>query len=147
MSNARIPFPTLLRRRAAVAALWVVAVAAVVACDGRGSGLIGTAGSSSPDASLRALTVSAGTLTPAFDSAATSYSDVVTFLTESITVSATPAAAGASVTVNGTILPSGSLSPAIPLTAGTTTQIIVRVTASDSLTIRTYTILVVRPIA
>ncbi len=147
MSNSNTPLATRLPRRAAVVTLWAVAVVAIVACDGKGSGLIGTGGTSTPSASLRSLTVSAGTLTPAFDSATVSYSDNVTFTTASITVSATPTASSSVVTVNGAVVSSGGTSPSIPLTAGTTTQVIVKVIASDTITARTYTILVVRPIS
>jgi hypothetical protein len=147
MSKPNTLFATRQRRRAAAAALCVFAVVAIVACDGRGSGLIGTGGTPSVDASLRSLTVSAGTLTPAFDSATTSYSDVVTFGTASMTVTPVPRAPGSVVTVNGTVVASGSTSPSIPLTAGVTSQILVKVLAADTLTARTYTILVVRPIS
>jgi hypothetical protein len=147
MSNSNTLLATRLQRRVAVIALWAFAVVAIVACDGKGSGLIGRGGTATATASLRSLTVSAGTLTPAFDSATTAYSNSVTFGTPSITVAATPTASSSVVTVNGTVVPSGGTSPSIPLTAGTTTQIFVRVVAPDTITARTYTISVVRPIS
>lgn len=147
MSNSSTLLATPLKRRVAVAALWVLTVAAVVACDGKGSGLIGTGGQVTADASLRLLTASSGTLTPVFDSATVSYSALVSLTTASITVSPTPTSAGSIVTVNGTVVASGGTSPSIPLAQGATTQILVKVTASDAVTVRTYTILVVRPIA
>ena len=147
MSNSNTLRRTRLQRRVAVMALWAVAVVAIAACDGRGSGLIGTGGSATATASLRSLSVSAGALTPAFDSATTTYTDNVLFTSSAITVSATPTSSSSVVTVNGSVVPSGGTSPSIPLTAGATTQIVVRVVASDTVTARTYTISVVRPIS
>lgn len=145
MSNSNTHrFASRLRRRAAFAGLALFTVAAVVACDGRGSGLIGTGGTATPDASLRSLTVSSGTLTPVFDSTTTSYALAVTAATASMTVTPTPKAAGSIVTVNGTVVASGATSPGIPLAVGSTT-IVVTVTASDALTVRTYAIVVIRP--
>jgi hypothetical protein len=145
MSNSNTHVATRLKRCAAMAALWVFTVATIVACDGTGSGLIGTGGQGTPNAALRSLTTSSGTLTPVFDSATTSYSALVSLATASITVSPVAVSTASIVTVNGTVVPSGGTSPSIPLAQGATTQVLVRVTASDSLTVRTYAILVVRP--
>ncbi|MEO5814255.1 MAG: cadherin-like beta sandwich domain-containing protein [Gemmatimonadaceae bacterium] len=135
---------TRLRRRTVFAALALFTVVAIGACDGRGSGLIGTGGTPIPDASLKSMTVSAGTLTPAFDSVTTSYALAVTATTVSITVSPVAKAAGSTITVNGGIVASGGTSPSIPLVVGST-SVLVTVTASDNITVKTYTIAVLRP--
>ena len=131
-----------LTRRAAVAALCVLSAIAVIDCES-GTGIIGTASAPSTDASLKALTISSGTLVPAFDSATTTYAAAVTFATSTVTVTPTTTKANATVAVNGTLVTSGSPSSAINLAVGTNT-IVVLVTAEDGTTIRTYSISVVR---
>jgi hypothetical protein len=130
-------------RRGMAAALTVFAVLLCVACDTARVPTIGTAGTATPDASLRALTISAGPLTPAFDSAKTSY--VVAVATTTATTTVTPAATSSSstVAVNGTVVATGATSSDIALAVGTTTIFVV-VTASDSVTTRTYAITVTR---
>jgi hypothetical protein len=128
------------RRRAMTTALTLVAL--LVACERHVTG-IGTAGSPTPDASLRALTISAGTLTPAFDSAKTSYAVAVTTGTASITVTPTATSSGSTIVVNGAVVASGAASADIPLPVGTTTILVV-VTDLDGITARTYTLTVVR---
>lgn len=132
-------------RRAPYAAWAMFALAMAVGCD-VGATSIGTAASPSPDASLRALSISAGTLTPAFDSATTSYVVAVTAGTASVTVTPAATSAGATIAVNGTVVTSGNTSPSIALAVGTTTIQVV-VTGADAVTRRTYSISVVRATA
>ena len=133
---------TPLRPRAMAAAL-ALAVVLVAACDYGAKTSVGLGATVSTDASLRALQVSGLTLTPAFDSATTSYAVAATFATASITVTPTATNSGATIAVNGTVVASGSASPTIVLPVGTTT-VIVFVTAADTTTRRTYTVTVVR---
>jgi len=105
------------------------------------TGLTGTITASS-NANLSSLTLSAGTLTPAFASATTSYTASV-MAVPSITVTPTVSDAGATVTVNTTAVTSGSASGAINLNPGDNT-ITVTVTAADLITTKTYTVIVHR---
>ena len=95
----------------------------------------------SSDATLSSLAVSTGTLSPAFTSATTSYTDNVAYNVPSITVTPTTSDSGAAVTVNTVTVASGSPSSAIPLNTGANT-ITVGVTAADLTTKDTYTITV-----
>ena len=97
----------------------------------------------SADATLSALTPSAGTLDPAFDPATTGYDVAVDNATDSITLTPTATDANATVTVAGQAVASGSASQAIALAVGTT-AIPVVVTAEDTTTTRTYTVTVTR---
>jgi hypothetical protein len=130
-------------RRAMAAALTVFAVLLCVGCDTARVPTIGTAGSSTPDASLRALTLSAATLTPAFDSAKTSYVAAVAATTATTTVTPAATSSSSTIAVNGAVVASGATSPDIALAVGTTV-IIIAVTAEDGVTTRTYTITVTR---
>ncbi|CAB4928709.1 MAG: hypothetical protein F2840_00590 [Actinobacteria bacterium] len=96
----------------------------------------------SSDASLDLLAISAGTLTPAFDSGTLNYTAVVTNTTPSVTLTPT-AAPGATVTVNGAAVVSGAASAPVALTVGTNTLTTV-VTAGNGVTQRTYTVTVQR---
>lgn len=98
---------------------------------------------SSTDASLSALTVSAGSLSPSFASGTTGYAVAVGNATSSITVTPTAADAGATVQVGGATTTSGTPSAAITLPVGTT-SVPVAVTAQDGTTTRTYTLTVTR---
>lgn len=101
----------------------------------------------SNDASLSALALSSGTLTPAFASGTLSYSASVTATTSSVNVSATTTNANATLqyrvnegeytTTNGVAIP-------VPLTTGVTT-LQIEVTAEDTVTLRLYTIQITRP--
>ena len=93
----------------------------------------------SSDAKLSNLVVSLGTLTPAFSSVITTYTDSVDNSVTSITVTPTANQANATITVNGIAVKSRSMSGAISLNAGSNT-IIVLVTAEDGTTTETYTI-------
>jgi gliding motility-associated-like protein len=97
----------------------------------------------STDATLSALAVSTGTLSPSFDPAVNSYG--VTVGNTITTISLTPAIteATATATVNGAAVNSGNTSAAIPLTVGDN-PIPVVVTAQDGSTANTYTVTVTR---
>jgi gliding motility-associated-like protein len=95
------------------------------------------------NAKLANLTISAGTLTPAFTSLTTSYTASVASTVTSITVTPTVADANATVTVNGVAILSGTTSAGLPLANGGNT-ILVAVTAQDGTTTRNYTIKVTR---
>jgi gliding motility-associated-like protein len=97
----------------------------------------------SVNANLTNLTLSAGTLTPAFATGTTSYTASVTNATANITVTPTTSDAGATVKVNGTTVVSGSPSANIPLLVGPNTITTV-VTAQDGTTTKTYTVAVTR---
>ena len=99
----------------------------------------------SNNANLSALTLSTGTLTPAFSSATTNYTAIVS--TNSITVTPTAAQAGATirVRVNGgsySTVSSGSASPSLSLNTGSNT-VEVQVTAENGVTVKTYSITVI----
>jgi gliding motility-associated-like protein len=93
-------------------------------------------------ASLSKLTVSNGTLTPAFAIGTTSYTDVAK-LVNSIAFRAITTDPLATETINGTAVPEGTVSPYIPLNVGLN-NITVVVTAQDGVTQETYTIAVTR---
>lgn len=95
------------------------------------------------DATLASLTVSAGTLAPAFGSATTAYTDLVPMASASIDVTATVTSANATMTVNGVAVVFGT-SKTVFLPVGQT-AIPVVVTAQDGTTTKTYTITVTRP--
>jgi len=96
----------------------------------------------STDASLTNLALSSGTLSPVFASAATSYGATVANSISSLMLTPT-VATGATITINGVSVASGSTSSAIPLALGPNTITIV-VTAADGVTTKTYTIIVAR---
>lgn len=103
----------------------------------------------STNANLSALTFSAGTFTPAFSSAITAYSASLPNSVATTTV--TPTAAGGlnatiQVRVNGGAfapVTSGTASSPLSLVIGTNT-IVVKVTAQDSATVKTYSITATR---
>jgi len=98
----------------------------------------------SSNANLAAITLSSGTLSPAFASAINSYTASVLSGISSVTVTPTLSDATASIKVNGTTVTSGNVSTAQALTVGSNSINIV-VTAQDGTTINTYTINVNRP--
>jgi len=100
----------------------------------------------SSDATLSNLTVNQGTLTPAFASATTAYSDSVDNTVSSVMVTPTVNQANATVTVNGVSVTSGMASGAISLDVGDNTIAVV-VTAQDGTTTDTYTVTVTRAAA
>jgi sugar lactone lactonase YvrE len=97
----------------------------------------------SANASLAGLSISAGTLSPAFATGATAYTAQVNNSTTSITITPTTSDATASVKVNGTTVASGSASASLPLLVGSNT-ITVSVTAQDGVTTQTYTVVITR---
>lgn len=96
-------------------------------------------------ANLGALAVSAGTLSPAFNSSLLAYTDSVPFGVVSITVTPTLADSTATVTVNGNSVSSGTASAPIDLSVGSNPIAIV-VTAQDA-SRKTYSINVIRSAA
>ena len=92
----------------------------------------------SDQAELSSLTLSSGTLNPAFAGSATDYSTMFVG-TESVTVTPTAAESHATITVNGTAVVSGQASPEIALPFGNSTITII-VRAQDGTTTKTYTL-------
>jgi peptidoglycan/xylan/chitin deacetylase (PgdA/CDA1 family) len=97
----------------------------------------------STNADLSGLTISAGTLTPAFASGTTSYTDSVANAVTSVTVTPTVSDSQATVKVNNTSVASGQASQAINLNVGANTVTIV-VTAQDGITTKTYAVVISR---
>lgn len=97
----------------------------------------------STNADLGGLTLSDGTLSPAFTAATTAYAATVGYLTEQIAVNAVAAEATTSLTINGTPVASAIVTPTVPLTVGENTITIVA-TAQDGVTVKTTTIVVTR---
>jgi len=97
----------------------------------------------STNATLSALAISSGTLTPAFATNTVSYTASVTNATTSISL--TPAASDptATITVNGKAVASGTASASMALGVGSNTITTV-VTAQDGTTTKTYKITVTR---
>jgi len=98
----------------------------------------------SGNAALSSLALSSGTLSPAFASGTNNYTATVSNATTSVTITPVTSDNTATVTVNGTLLTSGSASAGIPLTIGANT-ITTTVTAQNSFTTNTYTVTVTRP--
>jgi len=94
------------------------------------------------NANLKNLTISSGTLNPAFAGATTNYTATVSNPTASITVTPTASDPAAKVTVNGKTLVSGSLSANLPLLVGP--NIITIVVTENVTTSKTYTVNVTR---
>ncbi|WP_078004317.1 autotransporter domain-containing protein [Izhakiella australiensis] len=97
----------------------------------------------STDASLSNLTVSAGPLSPSFSAGRTSYSLNVANNISSLQVTPVATDSGASITVNGTPVISGSPSPSVPLAEGSNTLSVV-VMAADGATTTSYSINAIR---
>jgi hypothetical protein len=94
-------------------------------------------------ARLTALSVSAGTLVPAFDPEIVDYRDTVTFAVDSLSVTPTAKDALAGTKVNGTTVLSGNSSPKFALSIGSQTITVV-VTASTGGAQKEYRVAVVR---
>src|SRR6185503_3306893 len=92
---------------------------------------------------LAGLTLSSGTLSPAFTSATQNYTVSVTNAVTSISMTAILADPNATATVNGTPVSSGLASPPISLPVGAKT-ISILVTGRDASTTRTYKVVVTR---
>ncbi|MEP4545518.1 MAG: cadherin-like beta sandwich domain-containing protein [Saccharospirillum sp.] len=112
----------------------------VVACSDSGNK---SDTSASNDATLAELTVSAGTISPAFAPGTTDYT-VITGK-DSSTVTAIPTQANATVTISGTAS-SGAASSPIELDAGET-ELTVTVTAPDGTSSQVYTVMIARVIS
>lgn len=97
----------------------------------------------SSNAALGNLALSAGTLSPAFASAATSYTASVAFSVASVTVTPTTEDATATAKVDGGTVASGSASQPIALGVGGNT-VTIAVTAGDGKTTTTYRVTVTR---
>ena len=95
------------------------------------------------DPTLSNLTISSGTLSPAFSSGNTSYTVSVENSVTSVTVTPTINQANATITVNGSPVTSGTQSNPITLNVGSNTVLTV-VIARDGVTTDTYTITVNR---
>ena len=99
----------------------------------------------SDNADLSNLSLSVGSLTPAFDPAILAYASDVGFTTISITVTPTLSDTNASVTVNGALVVSGTASEDINLDEGENTLSLI-VLAEDGTT-QTYTLIITRQAA
>jgi len=96
-----------------------------------------------PDPRLSALSLSYGALDPSFTANVTEYTVEVPFLVTNLRVTAVAAAPGASITVDGVAVTSGSESQPLDLPEGDTT-IDIEVTAVDGVTTKTYAVTVAR---
>ena len=94
-------------------------------------------------ATLSALELSSGTLSPAFAAETLIYTASVANFPASVTVTPTVSDITATVKVNGTTLGSGEAGASIPLVVGVN-NITVLITAQDGITISTYTVAVTR---
>jgi tRNA threonylcarbamoyladenosine modification (KEOPS) complex Pcc1 subunit len=97
----------------------------------------------SNDATLSNITLSAGTIAPAFNSGTTSYTANVLNSVSSVTVTPTVHQGNATVTVNGTAVSSGAASGPINLNVGDNTITLI-VTAQDGATRAVYMVTVTR---
>ena len=97
----------------------------------------------SPDATLRALSLSAGTLVPNFAPETGTYTADVPNSAANVTVTPTTNHPDATVTVAGTTVASGTASAAQSLTVGENT-IVVAVTAHDGVATKDYTLRITR---
>ena len=98
---------------------------------------------SSNNTDLSGLTISSGTLTPAFVNTTISYTDTIINSVSSVTVTPTTVDPRATIRVNGVTVISGNASGSITTNVGDTSITIV-VTARDGVTTKTYSIAVHR---
>ena len=96
-------------------------------------------GFTTADARLANLTLSAGSLTPAFNPDTTNYTLSVGPTTLATTITPTASSANSTISLNGAPVASGVASSSLPLNPGTTTFTLV-VTAADGVTARSYTV-------
>jgi gliding motility-associated-like protein len=94
-------------------------------------------------ATLANLTLSSGTLSPAFASATTGYSATAPNATSSVKITPVATDANATIKVNGATVLSGAASAGVPLNVGSN-AITTVVTAQDGTTTKTYTVTVTR---
>lgn len=117
----------------------VAGLSSLAGCSGGSDGgAAPTSSAPNSSANLSSLALSAGTLNPPFEPDATAYN---TMFIGDTTVTVTPTAADSrsTITVNGTPVVSGQVSPSITLPAGTTT-VTVQVRAADGVTTKAYSI-------
>jgi len=95
---------------------------------------------------LSNLAVSSGTLTPAFASSITKFTDAVANSVSSITVTPTAVDSHATILVNNTAVASGTASSALPLKVGANT-VLIMVESSDGSATRTDTLTVNRALS
>lgn len=112
----------------------LVLIAIAAGCGGGG----GSSGGVSSDAELSALTVSEGTLSPAFSSAIRSY-DCSIGTAETVSITATAQESGSIIEINGVETPSGTESAPIAITGSALTAVI-GVTAPDGVSQKHYLI-------
>ena len=96
-------------------------------------------------ANLSALSLSAGTLSPAFSASTSTYTANVGSSTTSIKLTPTLVDPAATIKVNGTAATSGSATGDISLAPGDNT-ITIEITAADHVTVKTYTVTVTRAV-
>ena len=132
-----------MRRRIARTGIGIVGATLMLSACGGDSSTKPPGTTLSSDATLSALVLNSGALTPAFASGTTAYTAAVSSGTPFQIVTPTTTNAGAKVTVNGTPVTSGSASGGIALVPGANTVTVV-VTAQDLQTTRVYTIVVAR---
>ncbi len=128
-----------LARARSLARLVSVLFLPLAACGGGGGGAADPGPILSAEADLASLSVSAGTLTPAFVPGTTTYAVGPAGLDGSVTVTPTVVDAAATVTVNDLPSPSGTPSAPIALVTGLNT-VTVEVTAEDGVTTKTYVV-------
>jgi alpha-tubulin suppressor-like RCC1 family protein len=91
------------------------------------------------NANLSSLLLSAGTLSPAFDSSVLAYAVAMPNPTASFTLTPTTSSGGATLTINGSAAASGT--PSTPITfSGDNATVSIVVTAADGITLKTYTL-------
>ena len=135
------------RRRQALGAFGALGALALAACGGAGSDSSSSGSTTtSTDATLSGLTLSTGTLSPAFAAGTTSYTVSVANTVTALTLTPTVNTSGATVQVAGTAVTSGSASASQALAVGTNAISIV-VTAADGSTTETYTVTATRAAA
>jgi len=98
------------------------------------------------NANLSNLTLSNGTLNPAFAFGTTSYTANVVNTVASMTITPTSADPNATIVVNGTTVASGNASQSLPLAAGPNV-ITAEVIGQDGVTIKNYTVTVTRALS
>lgn len=98
----------------------------------------------SSNADLSDLVLSTGSLSPTFNPAVTSYTDLVSNATSTITVTPTNSDANAIIKVNGNTVAGGSASSAMPLAVGPNV-VTIQVTAQDG-TVKNYSVTITRAV-
>ncbi len=151
LTTARITHPSpaasadlasgLPRRRAALGALGSLTALTLAACGG-GSDSTATTSTGSSNTAISGLSLSAGTLVPAFAPATLAYTAAVAYSTTGIAFTPTLSDSSASLRIGSTVVTSGQTSGAFALNVGNNTFTLT-VTATDGSS-RTYTLVVAR---